>query len=51
MIAADLRNYPEKRNIREMSVRYTVNGKCVSPGEQTVLLTNSLGKYLRSGTK
>lgn len=51
MVAVELHNYPEKKEIREMSVRYPVCGKCVSHGEQTVLLINSLEKYLCSVTK
>lgn len=39
MVAVERYDYPEKKDIREMSVHYTVCGKCVSPGEQFYLQT------------
>lgn len=47
----ELHNYPENKEIREISVYYTVSVESTTREEQTVLLINSLENYLLSVTK
>ena len=51
VVKTEFHNYPEKKEIREVFVNYTVSGKYTSHREQTVLLIKSLEKYLLSVTK
>lgn len=47
----ELHNYPENKEIREISVYYTVSVESTTHEEQTVLLINSLENYLLTVTK